>query len=83
MVGANCRGNSTADVRFSGLEDGTIARVNLKGFIAHERHRGFILVRPFDEGKSLRLVGLVLLGRRITGSGFACLCLDGLIVACP
>ena len=41
-----CRGNSTADVRFSGLDDGTIARVSLKGFIAHKGHREFILVRP-------------------------------------
>ena len=66
-----CRGNSTADVRFSGLDDGTIARVSLKGFMAHKRHRGFILVRPLREGKRLRLVGLVLLGRRFTWSGFA------------
>ena len=40
-VGANCRGINTADVRFGGLDDGTIARVSLKGFMAHKGHKGF------------------------------------------
>ena len=76
-MGANCRGINTADVRFSGLDDGTIARVSLKGFMAHKGRKGFILVRPLGEGKSLRLVGLVLLGVGLQGAeSLACVSTD-------
>ena len=46
MGNGKCRGINTADVRFNGLDDGTIAQVSLKGLKAHKGHRGFILVRP-------------------------------------
>ena len=72
--------------QMSGLADLMIEPSNglaWKGSWRTKDTKDFILVRPLWEGKSLRLVGLILLGRRFTGSGIACLRLDVSIVACP
>ena len=55
-MGANCHGFITADVLVKGLSRGAIVTVSLKGLNRTRGHGEFILVRPIDEGKSLRLV---------------------------
>ena len=72
MVGANCRGFVTADVLEKGLSRGAIATGYLKGVKADKgRKRVYTSSAPYDEGKSLRLVVMELLGFRRPGSEYA------------
>ena len=60
-----CRGIVTADVLEQGLTRRAIALGSLKGLIGTKDMREFYTSStPYDEGKSLRLVVLVLLGLR-------------------
>ena len=64
-MGANYRGIVTADVLVKGLSRGAIATRKLKGVNRDKGHERFYTSSaPYDEGKSLRLVVLVLLGFR-------------------
>ena len=65
MVGANYHGIVTTDVLVEGLSRRAIATRNLKGVNRDKGHERFYTSSaPYDEGKSLRLVVLVLLGFR-------------------
>ena len=58
-VGANCRGIVTGDVLEEGLSRRAITLGSLKGLIGKKDMRGFYTSSaPYDEGKSLRLVGI-------------------------
>ena len=58
-VGANCRGIVTTDVLEQGLSRRAITLGSLKGLIGTKDTRGFYTSSaPYDEGKSLRLVGI-------------------------
>ena len=60
-----CRGIVTADVLVEGLSRRAIATRKLKGVNRDKGHERFYTSSaPYDEGKSLRLVVLVLLGFR-------------------
>ena len=62
-MGANCRGIVTTDVRVEGLSRRAIATRKLKGVNWDKGHERFhTSSAPYDEGKSLRLVVLELLG---------------------
>ena len=60
-----CRGFVTADVLEKGLSRGAIATRKLKGVNRDKGHKRFYTSSaPYDEGKSLRLVVMELLGFR-------------------
>ena len=63
-MGANCRGIVTADVLVLGLSRGAIAARKLKGVKRDKEHKGYTSSAPYDEGKSLRLVVMELMGFR-------------------
>ena len=64
-MGANCHGVDTADVLEQGLSRRAIALGSLKGLIGTKDTRGFYTSSaPYDEGKSLRLVVMELMGFR-------------------
>ena len=59
-MGANYRGFATADVLEQGLSRRAIALGSLKGLIGTRdaRESFYTSLAPYDEGKSLRLVGI-------------------------
>ena len=62
-----CRGVNTVDVLEQGLSRRAIALGSLKGLIGTKDMRGFYTSSdPYDEGKSLRLVGIGIAGVSIT-----------------
>ena len=67
-VGANCRGVDTADVLEQGLSRRAIALGSLKGLIRTKdtRESFYTSSAPYDEGKSLRLVGIGIAGVSIS-----------------
>ena len=65
MIKRDCRGIVTADVLAEGLSRRAIATRKLKGVNRDKGHERFYTsTSPYDEGKSLRLVVLELLGFR-------------------
>ena len=60
----SCRGIVTADVLVQGLSRGAIAARKLKGVKRDKEHEGYTGLAPYGEGKSLRLVEVVL--RRVS-----------------
>ena len=56
-----CRGIVTADVLVLGLSRGDIAARKLKGVKRDKEHEGYTGLAPYDEGKSLRPVEVVLI----------------------
>ena len=63
-MGANYRGIVTADVLELGLSRGAIAARKLKGVKRDKEHEGYTGSAPCDEGKSLCLVVMGLIGFR-------------------
>ena len=59
-----CRGFVTADVLVKGLSRGAIATRKLKGVNRDKGHEVCTSSAPYDEGKSLRLVVMELMGFR-------------------
>ena len=77
-----CRGIVTADVLVKGLSHGAIATRKHKGVNRDKGHERFYTSSvPYDEGKSLRLVVLVLLGFRSPRGQLAGLVIDLLFLA--